>query len=197
MRLILSNGQPSARLPGIFKGMQKAVFIDRDNTLILNDGDLGDPDRVRLLDGAAEGIRSLGAAGFALVVVTNQGGVARGRYGESDVELVHDRLHELLGREHPIAFYFCPYHPEGSVETYTREHSWRKPAPGMLLAAAEDLDLDLGRSWMVGDQVRDAEAGRSAGCRTILIGDGHPADAADHLVEDFEGAARLIIGAGT
>lgn len=197
MQVILSNEQPSAGQPGIFNTMQKAVFIDRDNTLILNDGDLGDPDGVVLLDGAAEGIRSLDEAGFVLVVVTNQGGVARGRYGEDDVRLVHERLHELLGPERRVAFYFCPYHPEGSVEAYTREHPWRKPAPGMLLAAAEELDLELTRSWMIGDQVRDAEAGRSAGCRTILIGEDHPVEAADHLVADFGAAARLIIEDGS
>jgi D-glycero-D-manno-heptose 1,7-bisphosphate phosphatase len=175
--------------------MQKAVFIDRDDTLIANDGDLGDPDEVTLLDGAAEGIRRLHEQGYALVVVTNQGGVARGRYGPDDVRRVHDRVHELLGREHPIAFYFCPFHPKGTVAAYTREHPWRKPAPGMLLAAATDLKLDLAASWMIGDQPRDAEAGRAAGCRTILLGIDHPADAAEHHVADFESAVRLILGA--
>jgi D,D-heptose 1,7-bisphosphate phosphatase len=154
--------------------MPPAVFIDRDNTLIVNDGDLGDPGRVRLVEGAAEGLRRLRAAGFRLVVVSNQGGVARGAFTEADVESVHRRIAGLLadatGRDDLIdAFYYCPFHPQGTVEAYRREHPWRKPQPGMLLAAASALDLDLPSSWLIGDQPRDVAAGRAAGCSTVLI----------------------------
>lgn len=152
----------------------RAVFLDRDNTLIPNDGDLGDPAEVRLLAGVAVALRRLADAGFRLVVVSNQGGVARGAYDEADVDAVHRRLaglvDETAGRSDVIArFYYCPFHPEGTVAAYTREHPWRKPQPGMLLAAEADLGLDLARSWLVGDQPRDVEAGRAAGCSTILI----------------------------
>jgi histidinol-phosphate phosphatase family protein len=150
------------------------VFLDRDNTLIANDGDLGDPAAVKLLPGVAEGLLRLKSSGFRIVVVTNQGGVARGRYGENDVERVHRRVAELVdassGGERVIdRFYYCPYHPDGTVPEYRREHPWRKPQPGMLLQATEDLRLDLDRGWMVGDQPRDVLAGRAAGCRTVLI----------------------------
>ena len=158
--------------PGIlFNSMQPAVFLDRDNTLIANDGDLGDPDAVVLLDGVEEGVRRLDHAGYRLVVITNQGGVARGRYGETDVDAVHQRVQALLGPPPQLSFYYCPFHPRGTVPEYTREHPWRKPAPGMLLEAAEREQLDLQASWMIGDQPRDAEAGLAAGCRAILLGD--------------------------
>ncbi len=175
--------------------MQKAVFLDRDNTLIANDGDLGDPELVVVLDGAVEAVRRLHQLGYLPVVVTNQGGVARGRYGEADVERVHERLHELLGRDLPISFYACPFHPKGSVPEYTREHPWRKPAPGMLLAAAEEHAIDLATSWMIGDQPRDAEAGRAAGCRTILVGPASLQGEADHQVETLSEAVEVVAGA--
>jgi len=155
--------------------VQSAVFLDRDNTLILNDGDLGDPESVRLLAGVPEALATLRDAGFTLVVVTNQGGVARGQFTEDDVRAVHRRIGELVdriaGRRDLIArFYHCPFHPQGCVPAYTREHPWRKPSPGMLLQAAADLSLDLDRSWMIGDAARDVEAGWRAGCRTVLLG---------------------------
>jgi D-glycero-D-manno-heptose 1,7-bisphosphate phosphatase len=152
----------------------RAVFLDRDNTLIDNDGDLGDPQQVRLLEGVAPALARLRDAGYRLVVVSNQGGVARGVYGEADVDAVNRRISllvdEAAGRGDVIdRFYFCPYHPEGTVEAYRREHPWRKPQPGMLHAAREDLGLDLEQSWLVGDQPRDVAAGHAAGCATILI----------------------------
>ncbi|MEM8781544.1 MAG: HAD-IIIA family hydrolase [Planctomycetota bacterium] len=153
-----------------------AVFLDRDNTLIRNDGDLGDPRRVELLQGAAMAVASLCGLGFKTIVVTNQGGVARGKYGEADVDAVHDRLAELVAEKangaHLDAFYFCPFHPEGTVPEFTREHEDRKPQPGMLLRAAREHGLDLHHSWMIGDALRDVEAGKAAGCRTVwLCGD--------------------------
>ena len=153
-----------------------AVFLDRDNTIIKNDGDLGDPDAVELITGVPLAIASLCGLGYRVVVVTNQGGVARGAYTEDDVEAVHDRVRALVQEQangaRIDAFYACPYHPEGTVKAYARDHENRKPRPGMLLQAAEDLDLDLSASWMVGDQMRDVAAGAAAGCRTILLGDG-------------------------
>lgn len=166
--------------------MKPVIFLDRDNTLIANDGDLGDPNAVVLLDGVPEGLVRLRDAGFVLVVVTNQGGVARGNYCEEDVDQVHAEIARLIdlksGRKGVIdRFYYCPFHPDGTVEKYQAEHSWRKPQPGMLLQAAMDLDLDLESSWMIGDQPRDIEAGMNAGCRTVQLGTpdttSHQADA--------------------
>ncbi len=157
--------------------MQPCVFLDRDNTIIANDGDLGDPTHIRLIEGAAWGIRALREAGYLVVVVTNQGGVARGKYVESDVLRVHEQIDALLKKESQwpgtdpfiCDWLFCPYHPEGTVHKFRREHPWRKPAPGMLLEAAKRFEIDLATSWMVGDQERDVEAGRAAGCRAIRI----------------------------
>lgn len=154
--------------------MNQAIFLDRDNTLIANDGDLGDPARVRLIDGVVAPLIRLREAGYRLVVITNQGGVARGAYEEADVEAVHRRIGEMLdeaaGTEGFIErFYYCPFHPDAVVQRYRREHPWRKPNPGMLLQAADDLDLELNECWLIGDQARDAAAGKSAGCRTVLI----------------------------
>lgn len=150
-----------------------AVFLDRDDTLIRCDGlapgnDLGDPALVEPLPGAIEACRRLKNAGFLLVVITNQGGVARGRYTEADVQRVHERVNEVFGGVFD-AFRACPYHPEGTVPKYAREHPWRKPAPGMILDAAHALNIDITRSWMIGDKERDSAAGRTAGCSTILI----------------------------
>jgi len=181
------------------------VFFDRDDTLIacravVADGDLGDPALVRLLPGAREAVGALKEAGFAVVVVSNQGGVARGRYDEAAVRAVNRRLSELL--DHAVdAFYYCPYHPRGVVAGYDREHPWRKPSPGMLLQAARDLDLDLSRSWIVGDAARDCEAGLRAGCKAVLLAP--PASAAAPrpippsvvVVDGLAAAAALILRA--
>ncbi|MEE2682279.1 MAG: HAD family hydrolase [Planctomycetota bacterium] len=174
--------------------MHPAVFLDRDNTLIANDGDLGDPDAVVLLEGVPEGLRRLDQAGYRLVVITNQGGVARGCYGEAEVDSVHERLQSLLGPIPELSFYYCPFHPQGTVERYTREHPWRKPAPGMLLEAAERERLDLSASWVIGDQPRDAEAGMAAGCRAILLGPlDHPVDPRVRVADDFLQAVDWIL----
>ncbi len=164
------------------------VFLDRDDTLIectslppppppAAKGDLVDPALVRLLPGVLEGCERLAAAGFALVVVTNQGVVARGGTHTRHVERVNDRVRELLtprGRPLVEAVYYCPFHPKGAVAPWVREHAWRKPGAGMILAAAEDLDLDLATSWLIGDAQRDIDAAESAGLlgRAVRVGDG-------------------------
>lgn len=188
--------------PGLYTvAVEPAVFLDRDNTLIHNDGDLGDPDAVKLKDGVAEGLKALRQAGYRLVVVTNQGGVARGRYSEADVDSVNQRIAcevETLTKQRPTIdrFYYCPYHPEGTVEEYRRDHPWRKPHPGMLLQAARDMNLDLATSWLIGDQSRDVQAGQAAGCRTIMIATGESA-AGDYeptaAVNDFAAAVKYVL----
>jgi len=153
-------------------GVKRAIFLDRDNTIIQNDTDLGDPEDVRLIRGAAHAIGSLRQLGYRIIVVSNQGGVARGKYTERDVDAVHERIAQEV---HDSAgaiidrFYYCPFHPDGTVAEYAREHPWRKPQPGMLLEAARSLDLELRECWMVGDHERDIDAGGAAGCQTILI----------------------------
>lgn len=163
--------------------MHRAVFLDRDDTLIANSelplphpGDLLDPAFVKLLPGAARACRELHDAGFKLVVITNQGGVARGHGTLADVDACNARMCQLLRAEAEVeidAVYCCPYHPKGTVAPFNIEHPWRKPAPGMILQAADDLSIDLARSWLIGDAQRDIEAGLAAGIpasQTILIG---------------------------
>src|SRR4051794_3820334 len=150
-----------------------AIFFDRDNTLIVSDGYLGNPEKVVLIDGAADAVARARSLGFATVVVSNQSGVARGMFDENAVRAVNQRLDEMLRAADAGAIIdcheFCPFHPEGTVERYKSDSELRKPRPGMILAAAERLALDLRGSWLIGDAPRDIEAGHAAGCRTILF----------------------------
>ena len=150
-----------------------AVFFDRDNTLIVSDGYLGDPEKVVLIEGAADAVARARRLGFATVVVSYQSGVARGMFGEDAVHAVNDRLDRMLADQNSHAVIdrheFCPYHPEAAVERYRQDSDLRKPKSGMIHAAAEALALDLSRSWLIGDAPRDIEAGKAAGCRTILF----------------------------
>jgi len=152
-----------------------AIFFDRDNTLIANDGYLADPAGVVLVLGAADAIARARAMGFAAVTFSNQSGVARGLFAEEAVHAVNARMDEMLQDKNPRALIdrheFCPYHPEAVVERYRQDSELRKPRPGMILQAAERLGLDLSRSWVIGDAPRDIEAGKTAGCRTILFSD--------------------------
>lgn len=186
------------------RATRRAVFFDRDDTLIecrsvVPSGDLGDPSLVRLRAGAFEACAALKAAGWFLAVVSNQGGVARGKYGLDQVGACNDRMNELLGGAID-AFRFCPFHPAGVVCGLAVEHPWRKPAPGMLLDVAEHYGVDLSASWMVGDAERDVEAGKRAGCRSILISDdvargaAAPATVAERVVGDVLSAAAVILG---
>lgn len=154
-----------------------AVFLDRDGVLIQDSHYVGSPDRVRLVPGSAEAVAALNRAGWPVVVVTNQAGVARGLYTPEAVDAVHDHIAELLrGYGAAIdAFHFCPHHPEGEVPAFTGRCDCRKPQPGMLLRAAADLGLDLSASWMVGDRETDLAAGAAAGCRTVLVRTGYGA----------------------
>ncbi|HZL35574.1 MAG TPA: HAD-IIIA family hydrolase [Tepidisphaeraceae bacterium] len=165
--------------------IRPAVFFDRDNTLIANDGYLGDAARVALIDGAAEAVARVRAMGFAAVTFSNQSGVARGMFQEEAVHAVNARMDEMMADQNPAAVIdrheFCPYHPQASIERYRQDSELRKPRPGMILQAAEKLSLDLPRSWVIGDASRDIAAGRAAGCRTILFRDPKlsPSPAAD------------------
>lgn len=182
-----------------------AVFLDRDDTLIANRtlpevagvrrGDLCDPDRVQLLPGVAEGCRLLSESGLVLVVVTNQGVVARGGGTLDDVRRTNDRLRDLLsdparpGASMIAAVYACPFHPEGAVERFAREHPWRKPSGGMVRAASIELGIDLPTSWMIGDSARDIEAAVDAGVprdSTILL---------DERAPDILSAALYVLAA--
>lgn len=149
----------------------KAVFFDRDDTLVNDPGYIQRPDQVMLLPGAAEALIQLKKMGYLLVIVTNQSGVARGLITEEQLELIHQRLKKLFAAEGAAidAVYYCPYHPEGTVKDFSIESNLRKPNAGMFFQAEKDLDIDLERSWMIGDSYRDIKAGKAAGCHTILV----------------------------
>ena len=149
----------------------KAIFLDRDDTLIEDPGYINDPDQVKLLDGVPEALNAMHAMGFKLVVVSNQSAVARGIVTEEVLGQIHKRLEHLLSENKSFldGIYYCPYHPDGVIAKYRRNSDHRKPEPGMLLDAAKDMDIDLKESWMVGNSSSDIEAGAKVGCRTILL----------------------------
>ncbi len=154
---------------------REAVFLDRDGTLIEEVHYLSAPEQVRLIPGAAEAVRRLNAAGVLVVVVTNQAGVAREYFPESRVAEVHAHLSALLAERgaHIDAYYYCPHHPTEGIGAYRVACECRKPKPGLLLTAACELDIDLSRSWMIGDKPCDAEAGTAAGCRAVPVRTGY------------------------
>ncbi|MGY4707723.1 D-glycero-beta-D-manno-heptose 1,7-bisphosphate 7-phosphatase [Candidatus Bipolaricaulota sp. J31] len=175
--------------------MRKAVFLDRDGVVIRQvEGYLDDPEEVELLPGAARAIKRLREAGFAVVVVTNQAGIGHGRLTEGTLAEIHRRLAEELSREGAAldGIYHCPHTPEDRCPC-------RKPAPGMLLRAAEELGLDLTRSYMVGDMTTDIEAGKRAGCFTVLVrtgfggSDGRSDCEPDAVCDDLPAACELIL----
>ncbi|MBX3394730.1 MAG: HAD-IIIA family hydrolase [Phycisphaerae bacterium] len=176
-----------------------AVFVDRDNTLIHDPGYLRHAEHVRLLPGVGEAVARLRSAGFPVVVVTNQSGVARGYLTEAELATVHQRMQELLQESGSgvDAIYYCPFltGPDAVVEAYRKESDLRKPKPGMMLQAAEDMNLDLAASWMIGDSDRDVLAGMAVGCRTILIGNGPIPDnvTPDFTAAGFARAADIVI----
>jgi D-glycero-D-manno-heptose 1,7-bisphosphate phosphatase len=148
-----------------------AIFLDRDGVIIEDVNYLARPNQVRLIPGSAEAIAALNRAGWPIVVVTNQAGVARGYFPETAVTCVHRHMARELAAYGAVieAFYFCPHHPEAEIERYRIACACRKPSPGMLHRAADELGIDLERSWMIGDRISDLEAGAAAGARTILV----------------------------
>jgi D-glycero-D-manno-heptose 1,7-bisphosphate phosphatase len=160
-----------------------AVFLDRDGTINEEIGYMDRMEKLRLIPGAAEAIRLINATGMKTVVVTNQSGVARGIFTESFVAETHARLGEMLRAEGASldGIYFCPHHPTEGRGDYLRVCECRKPAPGLLFRAAAELDLDPARSYMVGDTLKDIEAGRRAGAQGILVRTGYGEEAAAEL----------------
>lgn len=150
---------------------QKAVFFDRDDTLISDSGYMKRPEQVNLLPGVPETLIQLKKMGYLLVVVTNQSGVARGFLTEDDLDNIHQEFKRQLAAEGAVidGLYYCPYHPDGDVKDFSIESNLRKPNAGMFFQAEEDLDIDLTQSWMIGDSYRDIQAGKAAGCHTILV----------------------------
>ena len=158
------------------KHRQKAVFLDRDGTINKYVGFLRNINDFELIDGVAEAIKKINASGYLAIVVTNQPVIARGEVTFDELEQIHNKMETLLGIEgaYVDAIYYCPHHPHKGYEGERPELKFdcdcRKPKPGMLLKAAEDFNIDLSKSWMVGDGENDIKAGKAAGCHTALIG---------------------------
>jgi D-glycero-D-manno-heptose 1,7-bisphosphate phosphatase len=154
--------------------MNRAVFLDRDGTVTEEVGYLDRLDKLRLIPGAARAVRKLNDAGFKVVLVTNQSGVARGYFPESLVREAHEALARMLAEEGARldGVYYCPHHPTAGNSVYTAVCDCRKPSTGLLDRAARDLDIDLSSSFMVGDKWSDVELGRRAGTASILVGTG-------------------------
>jgi D-glycero-D-manno-heptose 1,7-bisphosphate phosphatase len=152
--------------------LTKAIFLDRDGTINFNAEYISDPRKISLLHNAVEGLRILQKQGFKLIIVTNQSGIARGYFSEKDLGRVNGRLLTLLEKEGIVidGIYFCPYHRDGKVKRYRKDSQDRKPAPGMILKAAQKHFISLRDSYMIGDSQSDILAGKNAKCgHTILI----------------------------
>ncbi|MCR5430774.1 MAG: D-glycero-beta-D-manno-heptose 1,7-bisphosphate 7-phosphatase [Eubacterium sp.] len=165
---------------GIIKGKnlsnkQKAVFLDRDGTINKYVGFLRNIDEFELIDGVEEAIKRINNSGYLAIVVTNQPVIARGEVSYSELEEIHNKMETLLGLEGAYldGIYYCPHHPDkgfkGEIAELKIECDCRKPKPGMLLRAADDFNIDLRQSFMVGDRENDVKAGNAAGCNSILI----------------------------
>ena len=172
------------------KNKQKAIFLDRDGTINKYVGFLRNIDDFELLDGVAEAIKKINSNGYLAIVVTNQPVIARGEVAFEQLEEIHNKMETLLGNEGAYldAIYFCPHHPhkgyEGEIPELKIDCECRKPKPGMLLKAAEDFNIDLSRSWMIGDDDNDVIAGKAAGCRSIKLEKGESLpDAVESILE--------------
>ena len=183
----------------------KAVFLDKDGTLIENVPHNVDPARVRLTAGAIDGLKRLQQLGYLLIGVSNQPGIALGYFTETQLDAATLQLRTLLETEgvHLTGLYYCPHHPAGTSRRYAMHCRCRKPAPGLLYAAAHIHDIDLAQSWLIGDILNDVEAGARAGCRTILLDNGNetewrrgPYREPTYRARDLAEAAQLIEHAG-
>lgn len=174
--------------------MNKAIFIDKDGTLIQNIPYNVDPNLIRLEDTALESMSVLQNEGFLIVIISNQPGIALKYFEEEDLKKVEKKIRHLL-LENEVAlngFYYCPHSPESQCHC-------RKPQPGLLLKAANDLQIDLAQSWMIGDILNDVEAGKRSGTKTILIDNGNetewemnPLRQPDFIVKDLKEASQII-----
>ena len=157
------------------KNKQKAIFLDRDGTINKYVGFLRKEEEFELIDGVAEAVKKINHSGYLAIVITNQPVIARGEVTFEGLQTIHNKMETLLGEEGAYldGIYFCPHHPhkgyEGEVSELKIDCDCRKPKPGMLLKAAQDFNIDLGQSYMIGDGENDIKAGKAAGCKTVLL----------------------------
>jgi D-glycero-D-manno-heptose 1,7-bisphosphate phosphatase len=196
--------EPRVPSPGS-SAFERAVFLDRDGTIIEEVGYLDRPERVELFPWTIDAVRVLNRAGLAVVLVSNQSGVARGFFTEDVVDAVHRRMADLLaeGGARIDAYYYCPHHPDGKVPQYAQSCDCRKPGRGLVDRAARELGIDPARSFVVGDRWLDVALGRAVGAQSVLVRTGYgaseedkrPADlAADAVVDNLIAATSWILG---
>ena len=182
--------------------MRKAVFIDRDGTLIKNIPYNANPSLISLEYYAVEMLQWMKQKNFLLIIISNQSGIARGFFSEMDVNEMHEAIQQKLSTYNVQlnAFYYCPHLVEGTIKEYAIDCICRKPKPGLIYKAAKDFDIDLNASWMIGDILNDVEAGNAAGCKTILINNGNETEwilnekrAPLYTVQTLEQATEIMI----
>lgn len=181
--------------------LRPAVFLDKDGTLLVDVPFNVDPQHMRFAEGVPQALARLAALGAPLIVVSNQAGVALGRFDASELDAVRGHLAGMFAQcgASLAAAYFCTHHPQGSIAAHAVACDCRKPRPGLLQRAAREHGIDLQRSWMIGDILDDVEAGKRAGCRTVLVCNGNetewiagPFRRPDHLVRDLGEAAAVV-----
>jgi len=166
--------------------MAKAVFLDRDGTIIRDKNFLSSPDGIEILPGVPEALRRLKEKGFMLILITNQSGVGRGFFSSETVDEIHTRLQVILEDAAPDAIYVCPHHPDDGCKC-------RKPATRLFEEAIKKYSIDPRRSFAVGDKPSDVEAGRRIGCKTVFLGESSGCSSADHCAADFPSAVDWIL----
>ena len=178
-------------------GRERAIFLDRDGTLNVEVDTVLTPGDIRLIEGAGEAVHGINCAGYRAIVVTNQAVIARGQSSEEEVQLVNDDLRRLLELDNGCldAIYYCPHHPD-----FTGPCGCRKPAPGLILRAQADFNIDLAQSWMIGDSVKDIRLARNVGARAVLVrtgkggSDASPEDTPDVVFDSICAAVAVITG---
>ena len=179
----------------------KAIFIDKDGTLIPDIPYNINADLITIEPETIKGLQFLKEQGFLLIIISNQSGIAKGYFEEGDLKKVKNRIDSLL-QPHQVnidEFYYCPHYPNAAIRKYAIDCDCRKPMPGLILRAAQDFNIDLSQSWMIGDILNDIEAGKRAGCKTILLDKGHetewvlsPLRTPDFTAKNIMEAALLV-----
>jgi len=182
--------------------MNKAVFLDRDGTIVEDVGYLNSPEQLQFIPGSIEAIKMLNEAGYKVVVITNQAGVARGLITEDMLQTIDKTLNKwiLNGGAHLDGIYYCPHHPEYGIYPYKQACECRKPHTGLIKKAEKDLEIDLSQSFMIGDKSTDIEAGKCAGTKTVFVTTGKGQKEKeklnkkpDHIAENLLEAVRWIL----
>lgn len=182
--------------------MNRAVFLDRDGTINIEKEYLFRISEFEFIPGAIGAIKELNAAGFKVIIITNQSGIAKGYYGEKDLEKLHNWMEQELKKHGAVIddIYYCPHHNEYGTGIYKQDCTCRKPKPGMLLKAVTEHDIVPGLSYTVGDRESDIIAGKRAGTKTILVGTGYAENTsipADYFAPDIKRAIDHIITSGS